>query len=127
MFDLYTVIAPLFSALVLINLLVLKLAIRDNVTLVKIREKSQMAYQCKVENEDESPIKNTIKYFLLHFTPLEICAVRRAKYKVCLLLSLSIIAIGTYGASSPYYMAVLGTVVYFGYFLVAMVITGSNA
>ena len=50
MFDLYLVIVPIFAVLALINLLVLKLAIKDTVTMTKIRHKSHVVSQLKVEN-----------------------------------------------------------------------------
>lgn len=37
MVDLYTVIVPLFGVLALVNLLVLKLAVKDNVAISKIQ------------------------------------------------------------------------------------------
>ena len=69
---------------------------------------------------EESPTKSTLKYLLLHFTPLEICAVRRSKYKLCLLLSISIVAVGTYFTPSPFLFVWVGTAVYFAYFFVVM-------
>ena len=42
MFDLYTVIVPIFGLLALVTLVTLKLAIKDNVTLNKVRQKSQL-------------------------------------------------------------------------------------
>lgn len=69
---------------------------------------------------EESATKITLKYLLLHFTPLEICAVKRAKYKLCLLLSISIVALGTYFTPSPFYFVWIGTVVYFAYFFIIM-------
>ena len=80
MFDLFTVLVPLFSGLALLTLLVLKLALKDNVTLIRIFEKNQDAYQVNNEQTEESPVKNILKYLLLNFTPIEICAVRRAKH-----------------------------------------------
>ena len=60
---------------------------------------------------------------LLNFTPLEFCTVRRAHYKLCLLLSISIIALGTHFIPSPFYFMAIGTVVYFTYFFLAMALT----
>ena len=127
MLDLYLVIVPIFAVLVLINLLVLKLAIKDTVTMTKIRHKSHVTSQLKTENEEQSPTKSILKYLLLHFTPLEICAVRRAKYKLCLLFSLTIIAIGTHFLPSPYYFMATGTIVYFTYFLLSMKLTFNSS
>ena len=39
MFDLYTIIVAIFTGLALLNLLVLKLSIKDNVIISKIRHK----------------------------------------------------------------------------------------
>jgi len=71
---------------------------------------------------EESPTKSTLKYLLFNFTPLEICAVRRAKYKLCLLLSISIITLGAYFTPSPFYFVIIGTIVHFAYFFVVMAI-----
>ena len=50
MFDLYTVIVPIFGLIALATLITLKLAIKDNVTLSKVRQNSQLESQLKVEN-----------------------------------------------------------------------------
>jgi hypothetical protein len=42
MVDLYTVIVPIFAAISLLNLLVLKLSIKDVVTVAAIRNKKQL-------------------------------------------------------------------------------------
>jgi NADH:ubiquinone oxidoreductase subunit 6 (subunit J) len=123
MFDLFTVLVPLFSGLALLTLLVLKLALKDNVTLIRIFEKNQDAYQVNNEQTEESPVKNILKYLLLNFTPIEICAVRRAKHKLSLFLSLAIILIGTSFVSSPFAFAATGTVVYFLYFFLSLKMT----
>lgn len=60
---------------------------------------------------------------MLNFTPLEIFAVRRAKYKLPLMLSLSIITIGTYFSPSRYSFTGIGTVVYVSFFLITLVLT----
>ena len=126
MLDLYTFTVPIFGVIALASLLVLKLAIKDNVTMIKIKQKSQLSHHPTVEKQESAPTKNTVKHFLLNFTPLEICAVRRAKYKVCLLLSLSIIAAGTFLVPSPYYFVATGSIVYFTYFFVVMAMTHSS-
>ena len=64
---------------------------------------------------------------LLNFTFLELCAVRRAKYKLCLLLSLSVIAIGTHFLPSPFYFVATGTIVYFSYFFLTMALTSDSS
>ena len=50
MFDLYVVIVPIFGVLVLLTLVTLKLAVKDNTTLGKVKDKSQLESHLKVEN-----------------------------------------------------------------------------
>ena len=43
MLDLYTIIVAIFTALALLNLLVLKLSVKDNVIISKIRHKKKQS------------------------------------------------------------------------------------
>jgi len=52
MLDVYLVIVPIFALLALINLFVLKLAIKDNVTIAKIQHKGHVISQLKAEKEE---------------------------------------------------------------------------
>jgi hypothetical protein len=55
-----------------------------------------------------------------NFTLVEWCAVGRGKYKLSFLLSLSLISIATFYINSPFLLCFVGSVVYFGYFLITM-------
>jgi len=57
---------------------------------------------------------------LLHFTPIEFCAVRRARYKIAFFCAISITTIATFFLTTPFDFAGIGSVVYLGYFLIAV-------
>jgi hypothetical protein len=61
-----------------------------------------------------------------NFTIVEWCAVGRGKYKLSLLLSLSLISIAAFYIHSPFFLSFVGSVVYFGYFLMAMAAVGGK-
>lgn len=126
MLDLYTILVPLFAGLSLLSLVVLKLAIKDNATLIRIYDKNQEVYQQNNQSNEHSPTQQTLKYLLINFTPIEMFAVRRAKYKLSLLLSLAIISLATYSTPSPFAFVATGTVVYFTYFLLTMGLTHAD-
>lgn len=123
MLDLYFILVPIFALLAILSLLALKLAIKDNVALTRIFEKNQETYQIQNKSIEETSTGNIIKYFLLNFTPIEICAVRRAKYKLSLFLAISIIMVGTSFIPSPFAFAATGSVVYFLYFFISLKLT----
>ena len=47
---------------------------------------------------------------------LDLCIARRSKNKLSLLLSISMIAIGSYYVESPFGLSFVGSIVYLGYF-----------
>ena len=57
---------------------------------------------------------------LLHFTPVEFFAVRRARYKLAFFLAMSITLLVTYFVQTPFMLAGTGTAIYLLYFFVAM-------
>ena len=59
-----------------------------------------------------------------NFTIVEWCAVGRGKYKLALLLSLSLISICAFYNNSPFLFSFIGTIIYFTYFLITMAAVG---
>jgi hypothetical protein len=55
---------------------------------------------------------------LANFTLLDLCVARRSRNKLSLLLSISMIAMGSYYVNSPFGLGFVGTVTYLVYFLV---------
>lgn len=120
MLDLYLVLLPLYAIVTIINLIYLKLSIKDNTTIIHIHEKHIATQHANSELEEEGEVKRCAKYFLKNFTVLEFFTVGRGKYKLSLLLSVSIISIATFYISSPFFFAFAGTAAYLTYFLLAM-------
>jgi hypothetical protein len=56
---------------------------------------------------------------LKNFTLLEPCTVGRGKYKLCLLLSLSVVSLATFYSNSPFAFVFVGTTTYCTYFVLA--------
>ena len=61
-----------------------------------------------------------------NFTLMEWCVVGRGKYKLSFLLSLSLISVATFHIDSPFLLCFVGSVVYFGYFLITMAAIGTG-
>lgn len=70
MLDLYIIIVPVLAIVALLSLITLKLAIKDNVVLMRIFEKSLETYQSHSKATQETSTASTLKYFLLNFTPI---------------------------------------------------------
>ena len=127
MLDLYLVLLPLYAIITIINLIYLKLAIKDNVTLLHIHEKHIATQHANNQQEEEGHLKRCAKYFLKNFTVLEFFTVGRGKYKLSLLLSVSAISMATFYISSPFIFAFAGTAAYLVYFLLAVNAANNSA
>jgi hypothetical protein len=118
MLDLYQVLVPAISIITFLNLLSLKLALKDNVTLNKIYNNKHSVELMAKHNEEQSAAKTMLKFLLLNFTPLEFFIVRRARYKIPFFLSLSIIMMASYFIKIPFAFTLVGSLSYFTYFLI---------
>jgi hypothetical protein len=124
MLDLYHVLVPVFAIIAVVNLLYLKLAVRDSALQLEIAERSISCEGEEDSNAERSAVGRSLRFLMRNFTLVEWCAVGRGKYKLSLLLSLSLISIAAFYISSPLYLSFTGTAVYFTYFLITMAAVG---
>lgn len=119
MLDLYQALVPVFSIVTFLNLLSLKLALKDNVTLSKIYNNKPSSELMPKPIEQQSAAKTMLKFLLLNFTPLEFFVVRRARYKLAFFLSMSIISLASYFIQIPFAFTFVGSLAYFTYFFIS--------
>lgn len=77
-------------------------------------------------NAEGSPAGRSLRFLMRNFTLVEWCAVGRGKYKLVLLLSLSLISLAAFYTDSPFLFCFVGSLLYFGYFLAAMAAVGAG-
>jgi hypothetical protein len=126
MLDLYQVLVPVFATIAAANLLYLKLAVRDNSLQLEIADRSISCEGEEESNAERSAVGRSLRFLMRNFTLVEWCAVGRGKYKLSLLLSLSLISIAAFYIHSPLYLSFTGSAVYFAYFLITMAAVGKG-
>jgi hypothetical protein len=124
MLDLYQVLVPVYAIITLASLIYLKLAVRDNAMSLEIAERNISCEGEQIENDGAGDLRKSLRFLMRNFTLVEFCAVGRGKYKLPLLLSVSLISLAAFYTNSPFYFSFIGSVAYFAYFLITMAAVG---